>query len=208
MGGLTDQALFKATEALERGFATAEVYNNMAFCFMLKSDKTNQAEECLGKALAVNSKMQAAYHNRGFLRLQQACMARFDKMPDQQLKVLPAGDQRELLCRALLAQGKADLGEALEVGPASMELYRDLARLHALSANFPGLRQPASPIDVDSALKYLHSAVEKGYDPKLLAEDGALRILHGEPRFQALCEARLGTKQMPPTVRLVNPLLD
>jgi serine/threonine protein kinase/tetratricopeptide (TPR) repeat protein len=208
MGGLTDLALFKANESVERGFATAEAHNNLAYCFMLKSNKLDQAEACLAKALAINSKLQAAYHNRGLLRLQQACAAPMGVKPVQQFNVLPTADQKDLHCRALLAQAKADLGEALEIGPATMELCRDLARLHAFSAHLPAPMQPGTPIDVASALKYLRFAVENGYDPKLVAEDGAFRILRDDPRFQALCEARPGTKQMPPTVRLVNPLLD
>jgi serine/threonine protein kinase len=208
MEGITDQALVKAIEARDRGFATAEAYNNLAFCLMLKRDKFDQVEDCLAKALAVNGKLQAAFHNRGLLRLQQACAAPVEIKPVLQFNALPAPEQKVIHCRALLAQAEADLGEALEIGPASMELCRDLARLHAFSANFPAPMQPGLPTDVDSALKHLHFAVENGYDPKLVAEDGTLRILRGDPRFQALCEARPGTKQLPPTVRLVNPLLD
>ena len=93
--------------AIDAGFNTAEVHNNLGNC-LVRLDSLDAARRDLDTAIVLNPSLQAAYFNRAKLGL------------------------REALKGALPASAIADVEAAVRLGPISAELCLDAARSHAL----------------------------------------------------------------------------
>ena len=63
-----EDAISQFEKAIQRGFATAEVHNNLGYCLMYRS-RFAEAEMHLDKALQLKPNFQAAIHNRGMVPL-------------------------------------------------------------------------------------------------------------------------------------------
>ena len=85
-----------------RGLDTAELNNNLGFCDA-KLGEINEAEALFSRAIEIDAGMQAAYHSRALMRLNQALVSK--KCPPQ--------------------SAWEDLQQALNVGPPSARLFAD-----------------------------------------------------------------------------------
>src|SRR5262249_54639976 len=147
LGGLPDQAVKHNEMALQSGFATAEVFNNLAFnCLSL--NKRKEARENLDRALQLNEDLQAAHHNRAHLNLAEAFLKLGQPGP-----AAKRGDAYRDL-----TSGIDDIRKAIALGPKSAELYFDAARLCAMAA-----RTDARWLA--DGMSYLEQSLDQGADP-------------------------------------------
>ena len=98
--------------AIDAGFNTAEVHNNLGFSLM-QLGSLDAARHHLDAAIVLNPSLQAVYFSRAKLGL------------------------REALKGASAAVAVADAEAAVRLGPISAELCLDAARLHALEPENP-----------------------------------------------------------------------
>ena len=100
-------AIYWGRKAIDAGFATAEVHNNLGYSYWCL-DKLDSAREQLDEAIRLDPSLQAAYFNRAKVGLRQ---------------VLRGADPTAAI---------SDIEKAVELGPATADLYFYAARLHAL----------------------------------------------------------------------------
>ena len=181
-GGRPASARDYYEEAIKSGFATAEVYNNLGFNF-LQSNKPIEARKALDRAIELDPKLQAAYHNRAFLVL--------SKM--NQLK--PAAKDEEFYRD--LKEGIADAKRAIDLGSPSAELYYDAACLCATAAG-------VEPRWAEPAFQFLTDALRQGYDPGCLESDAFFAPWWDQPAFKKLAHGDRPQQPLPPTQRLVD----
>jgi eukaryotic-like serine/threonine-protein kinase len=197
-----EQARHYFDEAIQQGFATAEVHNDLAYCLLLQKDRLAEAEKHLDASLSLQPRFQAALHNRAMLRFTQVVKkAGGEVPPTQQRGPTPATVQAEQQCRAWLQQANSDMRQGLELAPTSMELHRDACRLWTLSSAY-------DPNDKGEALQHLRNAVLAGCDPQALARESLLQRLQDDPAFKAILEISVPRQPMVPTGRIVDPMLD
>jgi tetratricopeptide (TPR) repeat protein len=165
-------------QAIEAGFAPAEVYNNLGVSFLAQL-RLVEAKNDLDTAIALNPSLQAAFHNRALVDFARV------------------GIDPEYVPEA----GLADIRQALQMGPATAELYYHAACLCALVAE-------ANDREVEPALDYLEKALALGRDPQDLQEDGAFANLHRNPRFRALLRSPPASSPSPSVSRLLDPIPD
>jgi tetratricopeptide (TPR) repeat protein len=96
-------------EAINDGFATAEVYNNLGYSLLESRGPRQPVQRNLDAAVDLNPHLQAAFHNRALYYLR-----RFERDG-----------------KPLSAVGIDDIQKAMRLGPESTELYRDAAFVHA-----------------------------------------------------------------------------
>jgi serine/threonine protein kinase/Tfp pilus assembly protein PilF len=174
-----EDAIAAGTRAIERGFRTAEVYNNIAYCHMLRY-RFPAAEQALAEALALDPTLAAAHHNRLWLLRRDLTITK---------------TQRERLPEA-----RGILRNALDGAPESIELHEFAAEACAAA----GALEPGWDGD---CLNHLQRAVELGFVlPKQPTEPKAYNRLRSDPRFDALLALRPPTVPDQPTRRLVDPL--
>ncbi len=187
--GETVVALEAYKEAIKAGFATAEVYNNLAYCF-LRLRMWTEAKAALDKSIGLDPSLQAAHHNRALVAYRQAL---------QKLgQLTPAARNKEIYRD--LETGIADAKKALDLGPASAELYFDLALLSATAAR-------VDPNWNAIALGHLEDYVKEGGDPK----KGADLLFTSAPNpapFLKLANGPPAGRPLPPTRRLTDPIKD
>ena len=175
--------------AIELGFATAEVFNNRAYGFR-KLNKLKEARESLDRAIKLDPRLQAAYHNRALVAYTFALT--------KKNKLDPTAKDKEIYRD--LELGIADAQAAITLGSPSAELYLDAARLCALAA-----RVDADWISV--AIRHLEQAVEGGIEPKECT-DSVFAPLQNEPSFQKLGNRPRPEHPLPATRRIVDPAKD
>src|SRR5262249_26135804 len=133
--------------ALDGGFQTPEVYNNLAYSQLGRSD-LDGARESLDRALAVAPPLPAACHNRLVLLTQEL----FRGDPRGLAEVQPALDLALGTCpeSAELYGNAADLcAAARRAEPARADHWADLALTHLERGVRLGLRpgtRPTSPL--------------------------------------------------------------
>jgi tetratricopeptide (TPR) repeat protein len=164
------QAALLYQEALESGYATAELLNNLGAAELYLAQAA-EAEQHLGRALAL-APLQAAYHNRALVYLN---LARQTPPAAPESAVASNADARR---EELLLKGIADAEKAMAVGLPSGELFYDAAQLCAVAGRSD--RQWLGP-----ALGYLDQALRYGVEPKKLA-DAAWSALRPNPLFAEL----------------------
>lgn len=171
------QATAYYRRALDRGYDSPAVLNNLGYCW-LRLGRLDDAEACLRKAVEADDGLQPAHHNLAlvFERLAHAGQA------------IP----REALIHAR---------RALEIGPESGELCRNLAFLYAFAAK----RDAAF---LQPAFACIAKAVGHGIDPKTFRSDPVFSFLEKDPRFQEALVVR-GPVQGPlKAVRVIDPAAD
>jgi serine/threonine protein kinase len=174
-----EDAIAAGTRALERGFRTAGVYNNIAYCQMSRTRFT-AAEQNLREALALDPTLAAAHHNRLWLLRRDLSLAK---------------TQRERLPEA-----RAILKNALDGAPESIELHEFAAEVCAAA----GALEPGWD---GESLNHLQRAVELGFVlPEQPTEPKAYNRLRSDPRFDALLELQPPKVPDQPTRRLADPL--
>jgi serine/threonine protein kinase len=179
--------------ATERGFATAEVYNDMAYSQMRVGDPATryaEADASLRQALAIKPRLSAAHHNR-------LCVLKHDLLPRAKGPGLLA-----LSRPPRLVEVSELLANALDGAPESVELHEDAAEVCAAAGTYlPGWD--------DAAVSHLERAVALGLTlPRERPEGKLYARLWGRPRVVALRLIRREAGSNPPTRRLVDPLAD
>jgi Tfp pilus assembly protein PilF len=161
----SDSARYWYAEAVSHGFENADLHNNVG-TIQLDANELDAAEQSLTRSAALDPSLQAAHHNLGVLRMQQALRAR-----------QTGGRQQE---KERLRQGLAETRRAIELGPPSGELYRQAATLCACLA-------PCDSAQVDNAVAYLDLALQHGMDPAILKQHPFATRLQKHPQFSTLC---------------------
>jgi serine/threonine protein kinase/Tfp pilus assembly protein PilF len=128
-----ESAVTAGQRAVERGFATAEVYNNLAYSQML-SGHSKDANESLREALARGPGLAAAHHNRLVMLRRELLLNNSKRLPE----VADA------------------LQKAFDSAPESGELHKDAAELCAVAGNYV-------PAWDDVALTHLERAAALGW---------------------------------------------
>jgi tetratricopeptide (TPR) repeat protein len=168
-------------EAIQRGFKTAVVYNNLGWALMcMKKGTDAEAAQCFRKATQADPHLQIAYHNHATLEMRKAW---------KHLDPFGYDDLRE---------GMAAMAKAIDLGPATAYMHLDAARLYALAKKI-------EPRWQELALDHLAAALDRGLPPSQLKDDGILIPLHGA-QFNQLTEWPAVSPAATPSVRVLDPL--
>lgn len=147
------EAVLYHETAVAKGYETAVVYNNLGWC-QLRQSQLTRAENSLNRAVQLNDRLQAAYHN----------LARVE---------------RQLMTQApgyVPVKGIENARTAMELGPITTDLAFDAAYLCTFAAK--SNREWVGP-----ALDYLALAIRLGLDPKQVSNDVMFKTLAAEPAF-------------------------
>ncbi len=184
-----DLAVHLYKEAIARGYDGAVVYNNLGYCCFrspgqnskacFAAGRLNEGIQALEKALALDPKLQSAYHTLALIDLQIAW---------GQPKYVP---RRGMKC----------ITKALENGTPNGHLYLDAACLYALA----GQRAPDQPW-AKQALTYVLKAIEFGVPPSRLQNEINLRNLRTHPRYLRALALPAQTPLGPPLQHFLNPV--
>ena len=117
----------------------------------------DNAEKCLRRAIEIDGRLQAAHCNL--------------------VKVFV---NRAFRGQAVPAAAVTAASRAIEIGPCTRELYRDVASLYAIAAK----RDPAL---VPTAVGYVKKAIERGIDPKTFASNSSFSRLPETERSATPC---------------------
>jgi serine/threonine protein kinase len=169
-------------KALKAGFRTAEVYNNLGYSYEWSRLPRKGAWENYERALDLNPNLQPARHNRALFDLQNGLQT-----PGHVPRV-----------------GISDIEAAINIGPATADLYRDAACLYGMAAM-------QEPQHTTQAMAHLRSALANGLDPAKLADEakgGCFRSLRDLPEFQLLSQQPAGPKPTLKSVFVVDPVQD
>jgi serine/threonine protein kinase/Tfp pilus assembly protein PilF len=200
--GQTSAAIAYHGRAIEQGWATAEVFNNLGYSH-LRRHNLDDAERNLNRALCLKPDCAAAYYNRALVALKrvQAHPAFFAARP-----VAHDGRAEDSIPSEVVAhleRGIADVEKAIALGssPFAASLYYDAARLCAVASR-------RDPRLLPRALDYLSQAIAHGVDPKQLKGDAFLAPLQNDRRFQELLRQPSPPQPLPPAIPIVDPLPD
>jgi serine/threonine protein kinase/Tfp pilus assembly protein PilF len=173
-------------EAIEQGFAPAEVYNNLGFAFWHKG-QWKKALEYLDKAIERNDKLHTAYYNRASVYFNKALQEPQDARKSQ-----------------FVNQGTQDIDKAIRLGPRTADLYLLAVHVYCLKAK-------TDAHALQTALDYAHTALDLGLDPKKLQDEAeretSLAILRDHPRFKNLLLSKPYRKNPPAKApHLLDPI--
>ncbi len=168
------QAVSFYKRSLQEGYESPAVLNNLGYSWF-RLGRLADAEACLRRAVQADDTLQAAHHNLVLVFLQRAY----------------AGG-------AIPAEAFVHARRALETGPASGELFRDLASLYALAG-----KQDAA--GAQTAIGYVAKAVDFGIDAETFASDPAFSDMKEDPAFRKAIVPR-GVLQKPvEAVQVIDP---
>jgi serine/threonine protein kinase/Flp pilus assembly protein TadD len=166
-------------QAIDAGFTTAEVCNNLGFSYLQGIGRLQDAQAMLDRALALNPGLQAAHHNRACLELRR-CLE------------CPTAPLRTALEHIELARA---------LGPPHPQLCVDAALLYALAAE-------SEPAWIEPGLTCLKQALECGLSRQALLREDKLNRLTRHPAFQQYASRPAPAAPPVPTNRVVDPLRD
>jgi serine/threonine protein kinase/Tfp pilus assembly protein PilF len=136
-------------QAVQEGCRSALIYNNLGHC-LFKIVNLPEAEKALRSACLLDPDMGAAYHNLAQLEIQRTVLSQWRHRPDP-----------------------ASIEKAMELGPASSELYLDGGCIYALCA-----RTAKTADEREAYVKRAFDALERGFayglTPKHLDEVAGL----------------------------------
>ncbi|NQT11375.1 MAG: protein kinase [Planctomycetes bacterium] len=128
-------------KAIDAGFATAEVYNNLGYSFLLANDFAS-AVPALNEAIKQDESLRPALHNRALAELRWA--------PKQG--------------RPVDARAGTDIDNAIHAGPPNGALYLDAARVYSRLEEEPGEHR-------ERIIGYLCEALQLGQSLKTIRRD-------------------------------------
>jgi serine/threonine protein kinase len=188
--GQTAEAKSYYEEACKVKENWAEVLNNLAFCCM-KANQKEEARKHLDRAIQLDGRMQAAFHNRALLSLKQA---------RSRMKGTRANELNGESCR-LIQDALADIKKAKECGATSCELASDAAFITALAIQ-------VDPKWIAPTLENLADAVKLGCSAAIF-EDPAFRAIADHATFKSLKKKAANHKAVPQrNSPLVNPVAE
>ena len=168
--------------AIDRGFQTPELLNNLGHCYDRLGDLEN-AEGCLEEALSRDSTLQVAAHNLALTRLHLA----------------------------IQKHEGVDVGiveRALRMGPESLQLCLDAARVFAMSAQL-GESDQTQAEKVSRCVDLCVRSVQLGATHGQVRVVGSgCELLRNDARFQDLLQRAADQKSLrvPAISYMVNPL--
>ncbi len=167
--GQAQQAAVFYRRALDGGYDSPAVQNNLGYCWLrLGRSRLDEAEACFRKAIQADDSLQPAHHN-----------------------LVLVYEQRALAGQAIPPEALAHARRALQTGPESGELCRDLAHFYALAA-----KQDAAL--AEAAIACVGKAVDHGIDPKTFDSDPVFAFLQKDRKFREAL-VRRGPVQGPQT---------
>jgi eukaryotic-like serine/threonine-protein kinase len=162
--------------ALEKGYGSpAVLYANMGYGYSLMG-QMDAAEKHLERAIQLDGHLQAPRYTIVSVFLRRASQGQ--SIPDAAF---------------------AHAAKAIEIGPRTADLYRNVGVLYARAA----LRNPSL---VQPAIHYVEKAVELGFNPKAIASDVSFSALQQEPAFHKALARRGATSKAPKVIQLLDPL--
>ena len=161
-------------QSLEAGYDSPAVLNNLGYSW-LQLGRFEEAEACLRRAIQADDALQAAHHNLVLVFLQRACEG-----------------------KAVPAEAFVHAHRALEIGPESGELCRNLAFLYAMAA-----KQDVAL--AQTAIAYVAKAVAHGIDPQTFRSDPAFASLEKDPAFQEALVVRGAVQEPARAVHVIPP---
>jgi eukaryotic-like serine/threonine-protein kinase len=188
--------------AIDDGFASAEVYNNLGYC-QQKQNKLADAKMSLDRAIELNPRMQAAYFTRGNVHFEQAF-----QLANELARKKTKGRENDVPrdAKAIAADivtrldaGIQDVEKAVEIGPTHASLNYLAARLYAAAAEYGHDTK-------DAALKHLSKAVTGGRADKQLDAQRAFKSILGDKQFHDMCKTAVLQQRSPHMVCCIDPL--
>jgi serine/threonine protein kinase len=163
-------------EALKENFASpALLYNNMGREY-LRLAQLDEAEKCLRRAVDIDGRLQAAHCNLVQVFVERACRG------------------QPVSTAAFTAASRA-----LEIGPCTGELYRDVAALYALAAR-------RDPTLIRTATDFVKKAIECGVGPRSFASNSSFSALTASPAFRDALRTSASASHSPAASLLLDPL--
>ena len=168
--GQHDEAIGFYRDALRGGCDSPAVLNDLGHS-LVRLRQFDAAAGYLQRAVERDDRLQAAHHNLALALYNRA---------------LEAGEPPP-------PEAWASAARAVEIGPESDGLCRDMAGLQVLAAN-------GDPARRRSAVEYVRKAVGLGMDAKFFRSDPIFRELQSDPDFQkALAEPKTRHPSRPTT---------
>lgn len=173
----------------------AEVANNHGYIADRQAD-FDVALASLSRAIQQNSHLQAAYHNRAMTYYSKS----WSLCQQQQLR------EQEQAC---LERAATDIAQTLKLGPASGELYKNAAAIHAslsrvyLSTKQDDLNQRFARL----AAAELRQAVALGIAPGPALQQDCFKLLCPLQEFQAIARQQPGSSDHVRAVLLLDHFL-
>jgi eukaryotic-like serine/threonine-protein kinase len=165
-------------EAIAAGYARAEVWNNLGYSYLQRSE-LQKAKAALDRAILLDPACQVFFYNRALVDLEMV------------------GHDPEHSPVA----GLADIEEALRLGPGRADLYYNAACLGAEVAQ-------QDPRQLENALSYAQKALQRGFDPVRLAGDARLSGLRRHPRFNTVLSSTPASHLLVEPVHFLDPIRD
>ena len=130
-----------SNEAIDAGFATAEVYNNLGYSYLRTGD-FESATLALNEAIRQDESLQPALHNRARAELRWATTA----------------------TRPLDSRAGTDIDNAIDAGPPSAELCVDAARIYSRLGKESGQHR-------ERVVRYLREGLQLGLSPAVVRRE-------------------------------------
>jgi tetratricopeptide (TPR) repeat protein len=160
-----------SNKATDHGYATAEVWNNLAYCYSRVKDGADKARPALKKALQLNPDLPAARYNRA--------VAAYNARATQGL--LGPADH------PLLPQVLEDIEQGLVTKPAGSQPYRYAAHLYAFALKDLPADEKAKDRYAKCAIHYLKETAARGVPVASIKADPLIRaVFSGLPELDAL----------------------
>ena len=200
-----ESALEAYRQAVDAGFGTAAVYNNMGYCCH-RLGLLEDAERWLQQAIEADPSLASAYHMRALAVLTQArrdfpTLLLAVAHPNRKFEPAPKSLRTKDAALARLRDGIADAKKAMAMGSPSGELDFLAAQLYAFGASLDASW-------VEPALTHLKAAGKHGYDLASCDRDQAFHALRAKEAFQAIRAKNQPRANVSPAVLLVDPNLE
>jgi Flp pilus assembly protein TadD len=162
-------------KALDFGYRSPGLLNNIGYS-LRELGRLDESEKCLKQALEDDEDLPAAHHN-----------------------LVVVFTNRAFQGRPVPPEAFGHVRRAVELGPPSADLYRDVATLCAVAAQGDAARIP-------SAIEYLEKGLLYGLDPQAMGKDPAFAALGGNPAFERLQTQKAASSPATKAAYLVDPL--
>ncbi|MGA2033870.1 MAG: serine/threonine-protein kinase [Thermoguttaceae bacterium] len=161
--------------ALEGGYSSPGLLNNLGYA-LIRTNQGDVAEQYLKQAIRQKSDLQSAHHNLVLVYLNRAIAG----------KPLP---------KEAIGHAKS----AVEIGPPSADLYRDVAALFAVAA-----RKDADLLPL--ATRYVENALDFGLDPGTFRTNSTFEVLQRFPGIEEILAKQRPAVRPSRADHLVDPL--